>query len=234
MGGGVDQPGDVINDHQAQGNAPQHQGPTAGTCGGADPEQQQAKGELEPEEVGIQPAVIGIACEIAGETRHRRHGFDRVKHPTHVAPPEAAMTVVMICIRIGKLVVMPVQPHPIDGAVLAAQGPAGGKKPFQPSGQAEGSVREQAVIAKGDAEAGCDPVQHQQAGDRRPAPEARQEGHNREGVDHDHESNRDGMLVIFRAVCRFALAWTMKKPCLSRCQVRSCRPTGRRRSSDRA
>jgi hypothetical protein len=44
------------------------------------------------------------------------------------------MTVVMICIRIGKLVVMPVQPYPIDGAVLAAQGPAGGKKPFQPSG----------------------------------------------------------------------------------------------------
>ena len=234
MGGGVHKPGDVIDDHQAQGNAPQHQGPAAGPCGGADPEQQQTKGELEPEEVGIQPAVIGIADEIAGEARDRRHGFDRVEHPTHVAPPKSAMAVVMIRIRIGKLVVMPMQSHPVDGAVLAAQGAAGCKKAFQPQGEAEGSVREQAVIANRDAEAGCDPIQNEQAGDSRPAPEARQEGHNREGVDHDHESNRDGMLVIFKVGGRLAFAGTMKKPCLSLCPVRSCRPAGRRRSSDRA
>ena len=78
-------------------------------------------------------------------------------------------------------------------------------------------MRQQAVIAEGDAEAGGDPVQNQQAGHSRPAPEARQKGHGREGVDHDHESNRDGMLVIFRASCRLALAWTMKKACRSYC-----------------
>ena len=78
-------------------------------------------------------------------------------------------------------------------------------------------MREQTVIAEGDAQAGRNPVQNQQAGHSGPAPEARQEGHNREGVDHDHESNRDGMLVIFRAICRLALTWTMKKACLSYC-----------------
>ena len=61
-------------------------------------------------------------------------------------------------------------------------------------------MREQAVIAKGDAEAGRDPIQNQQARHSRPAPEAWQQGHNREGVDHDHESNRDGMLVILGLV----------------------------------
>ena len=134
MGGGVHKPGDVIDDHQAQGNAPQHQGPTSSTCGRADPEQQQTKGELEPEEMGIQPAVIGITHEITGEARHCRHGFDRVEHPTHVTPPEPAMAVVMICIRIGKLMVMPMQPHPVDRTVLAAQGPAGCEKALQPQG----------------------------------------------------------------------------------------------------
>ena len=68
-------------------------------------------------------------------------------------------------------------------------------------------MRQQAVIAEGDAQAGCNPIQNQQAGHSRPAPEARQKGHNREGVDHDHESNRDGMLVIFRAGRRLTLAW---------------------------
>ena len=132
MGGGVHKPSDVIDDHEAQGNPPQHQGPTAGACSGADPEQQQAKGELQPEKVSIQPAVIGISHEIACETRHCGHGLDRVEHPTHVAPPEAAMAVVMIRIRIRKLVVMPVQSHPVDRAVLAAQGAAGCEKAFQP------------------------------------------------------------------------------------------------------
>ena len=95
-------------------------------------------------------------------------------------------------------------------------------------------MREQAVIANRDTEAGCDPIQNEQAGESRPAPEARQEGHNREGVDHDHESNRDGMLVIFRARRRLGLAGTLKKSCLSCCKVRSYRPTGWRWSSDRA
>jgi hypothetical protein len=38
--GGVHQPAGVIDEHQAQGDAPQHQGSAAGTRGGADPEQQ--------------------------------------------------------------------------------------------------------------------------------------------------------------------------------------------------
>ena len=95
-------------------------------------------------------------------------------------------------------------------------------------------MREQAVIANRDTEAGCDPIQNEQAGDSRPAPEARQECHDREGVNHDHESNRDGMLVSFKVGRRLAFAGSMEKSCLSCCQVRSCRPTGWRWSPDRA
>ncbi|EAU75180.1 50S ribosomal protein L9 [Synechococcus sp. RS9916] len=57
-----------------------------------------------------------------------------------MAPPEAAMAVVVISIRIGKLVVVAMQAHPVDGAVLAAEGAAGGEEALQPGGNPEGTV----------------------------------------------------------------------------------------------
>ena len=40
VGGRIDQPGAVVHEHQAQGDAPEHQGPASGPGGSADPEQQ--------------------------------------------------------------------------------------------------------------------------------------------------------------------------------------------------
>ncbi len=234
MGGGIHQPGDVIDDHQAQGNSPQHQGPAASTGDAADPEQKHAEWELEEEEVLIQPSVIRVTGQIAGEARYGCQRIDRMEHPTHVAPPESAMAVVVISIRIGKFVVMPVQSHPVNGTVLAAQRSAGGEKVLKPEGQTEGAVAEQAVIADGDAKTGCDPVENEHARDRWPAPEARKKGHNRKGVDHDHESNREHVLVIFSFALSLALARSLKKACLSLRQVRKYRSAWWRRSPDRA
>ena len=191
MGGGIDQPGGVIDEHQAQGDAPEHQGPAAGTGDGADPEQQAGQGELQGQEPVVQPAVVGIGGEITREPGHGSHGRDLLEHPAHVAPPEATVAVVMIRIRIGKLVVVTVQTRPVDRAVLAAEGATGGEEALQPLGHAEGPMAEQPVVADRHAQAGGDPVENHQRGHGGHAPEARQQGHQGQNVDRRHEADGD-------------------------------------------
>ena len=142
------------------------------------------------------------------------------------------MAVVVIRIRIGKLVMVSMQTHLVDGAVLATQCPAGRKKTLKPGGQMEGAVCQQAVITNRDTQAGGDPVQNKQAGERWQAPEARKQGYSSKDMDHDHESNRDGMLVILPSGVGLAFARFMEEACLRECQVRCCRPAGRRQRSD--
>ena len=96
----------------------------------------------------------------------------------------------VIRIRIGELVVVAVQPHPVDRTVLAAEGAAGGEEALQPGGHLEGPVAEQAVVADRHAQAGGDPIEHQQAGHGRQAPKARQQRHQGQEVDHHHEADR--------------------------------------------
>ena len=153
----------------------------------------------------VQPAVVGVFGEIRRETRHRRHRWDLLKHPAHVAPPEATVAVVMISIRIGKFVVVAVQANPVNGALLAAQGAACGKKSFEPLGQTEGAVAEQPVVSDGHTQTGGDPIENQQAGGGLPAPEHRQKRQHRKDVDRSHKA--DGSPATARAVAGPALAW---------------------------
>ena len=69
-----------------------------------------------------------------------------------------------------------VQAHPVNGAVLAAQGAAGGEEALQPVGQPQSPVGEQSVVADGDPQAGRDPIEDGQGAGGFPAPEAWQEG----------------------------------------------------------
>jgi hypothetical protein len=55
---------------------------------------------LQVEKIAVEPAVIRIAAEVTTEARDRLHGWNRLKHPAHMAPPEASMAVVVIRIRI--------------------------------------------------------------------------------------------------------------------------------------
>ncbi len=64
VGGRVHQPGHVIDEHQAQGDAPEHQGPAAGAGEAADQEQQASQGQLQQQEVVVQPAVVGVFGQI--------------------------------------------------------------------------------------------------------------------------------------------------------------------------
>ena len=134
VGSGIHQPGDVIDEHQAERDAPEHQGPAAGTGEAADHEQQAGQGQLQQQEVVVQPAVVRVFDQIGREAGNRAHRWDLFEHPAHVAPPEAAVAVVMISIRIRELVVVAVQANPVDWAVLAAQGAAGSKEALQPLG----------------------------------------------------------------------------------------------------
>ncbi len=187
VGGGIHQPGDVVHHHQAQGDPPQHQGPAAGAAHRAQPEEKQPEHHLKGEEPIVQPAVVGIAGQIPREPRHRLQRWNLLEHPEHVAPPEALVAVVMIGVRIGKLVVMAVQPHPVNRSVLAAQGAAGGEEPLQPEGHPESPVAEHAVVANRHPQAGRHPIEHQQRHHRLPAPELGQQGEHRQAMHHGHE-----------------------------------------------
>ena len=67
----------------------------------------------------------------------------------------------VVHLGVGKFVVVPVQTHPVDRTVLAAEGAAGGEEALQPLGHPEGSVAEHPVVADGHPEAGGDPIEHQ-------------------------------------------------------------------------
>ena len=73
----------------------------------------------------------------------------------------------------GWTLVMAVQADPVNGAVLAAQGSAGGEEALQPLRKPQGPVGEHPVVANGDPEAGRDPIEDQQGCGGLPAPELR-------------------------------------------------------------
>ena len=97
------------------------------------------------------------------------------------------MAVVVVGRIVGMEMVVAVQPHPIDRAVLAAEGAAGGDQRLQPAGHREGAMGQEAVVAERDPHTGGEPIEHQQRADRLPAPEAGQQRHQGEGVNHHHE-----------------------------------------------
>ncbi len=51
-------------------------------------------------------------------------------------------------------------------------------------------MREQSVVADGDAQAGGDPIEDEHGGDPLPAPETGQQGNDGENMNSDHESDR--------------------------------------------
>ena len=143
---------------------------------------------MQQQEVVVQPAVVGVFGQVTGQPGYRLHGGDVFEHPAHVGPPQPFEAGVVINIRIGKLVVMAVQAHPVEGPLLAADRATGGEKPLQPMGDPEGPMAQQPVIADGHAQAGGDPIEHQEGNDRLPAPELGQQGNHGESMDGGHEA----------------------------------------------
>ena len=186
MGGRIHQPGELVDNRQAQGDAPKHQGPATDARGVADPVEENPQNQLQGEEPTVQPAVIGIDREIASKTGHGSEGRNPDEHPAHVGPPKAQVAVVVVDSSVGKLVVVPVQTDPVNRAVLAAQGSAGGQDTLQPMGHPKGAMAEKTVIAQGDPQASGDPVKDQQGDQGLPAPEPWQQGHQGQAMDRRH------------------------------------------------
>ena len=178
----------MVNQHQAQGDAPKHQGPAAGSSHCSNPEQQSGQGQLQEQEVVVEPAVVGVLGQVAGQPGYGLHRRDVFEHPAHVRPPQPFETGVVIDIRIREFVVMAVQAHPINRALLAADRATGGEKAFEPMGDLEGPMAQEPVIADGHAQAGGDPIEHHEGSDGLPAPELGKECHHRKPMDGGHEA----------------------------------------------
>ena len=85
--------------------------------------------------------------------------------------------------------VMAVQPHPVDGPVLAAEGAADGQKTLQPPWYAERPMGQEAVIADGDAKTTRDPVEHREGDQGCCTAERRQQGQDGEDMEGGHEAD---------------------------------------------
>ena len=197
----------MVNQHQAQGDAPEHQGPAAGSSHCSNPEQQSGQGQLQEQEVVVEPAVVGVLGQVAGQPGYGLHRRDVFEHPAHVRPPQPFETGVVINIRIRELVVMAVQADPINRALLAADRATGGENPLKPLGDPEGPMAQEPVIADGHAQAGGEPIEHQEGNDRLPAPELGQECHHSKPMDGGHEANGCPIEVFGAWMGRGAGAW---------------------------
>ena len=190
VGGRIHHPGAVIDHHQPQRDAPEHQGQAAGAGGFAKPPQEGRQGELQQQEVAIQPAVVGIGLKIGGQAFDMGLGRHLLEHPAEMAPPQAQVAVVVVAGIVGVEVVVAMQAGPIDRPMLTTEGATGGNEGLQPGHHPKGAVGQQAVKAQGDADAGGEPIEHQQHHQRQGTPEAGQQGPEGQTVDHHHEAHR--------------------------------------------
>ena len=182
----------MIDKHQAEGNAPEHKGPTTSSARLTQPIESRRQGQLQQQKVAVQPAVVGNLLQVGGELAHILLGWHGVQHPGEVAPPEAEMTVVVVSWIVGVQMVMAMQAHPVDRTVLAAEGTAGSDNQLQPPGHLKSSVGQQTVITQGHPHTGGEPVQPQKDQQCCWAPEAWQQSDQRQGMDRHHEQQRSG------------------------------------------
>ena len=110
VGGGINQPSDVIDDHQTQGDGPKHQADstTMHLSGFTDPVQTKPQGDLQQQEPAVQPAIERVYLEITGVAIEFLQRRNVMQHPLAVAPPQTAAGIVVIDRLIGKAVVMAV------------------------------------------------------------------------------------------------------------------------------
>ena len=152
--GGIHQPGGVQADNRAQENSPQDERDAA------DGEQNQAENDHRHVMIFGDPDVEFIFGEVGDVTRERGgvmvHGFAR-QNPAHVRPPGAVHGRMRIAFLIGKLMVNAVRGHPENRAAFESERRENGQDIFQPFGNFVSAMREQAVIAHADAQAGGDP-----------------------------------------------------------------------------
>ena len=167
------------------------------------PIESDAERQLQQQKPAIQPAVEGVALQVAGEPAHVLQGRDFVQHPVAVGPPQAPGRVVVVVGLVGVLVVVAVQSHPFDRAALAGQGSHQHQEVLQPQRGTEAAVGQHPVQPQGHPQHGG-PIEHRQHHHGLPAPEARQQGKHRPHVHRQHETG--GAPLEFALAARQGLA----------------------------
>ena len=162
----IDQPGAVPADDDPHENSPDDKRPPAG---GKEEEPQDRL--LEP----VRPAdeamhrvggkLRGIAPVLGGVVEYLVIG----QEPEQVRPPETPVGAVRVLRPVGKGVVHAVSGHPFHRPALGRQCAADGQEVLQPFRRLEAPVRQQTVVAEGDAQADRDPMQAHEEPEGRPA-----------------------------------------------------------------
>ena len=161
VGGGVDQPGGVQAEGDAEEGSPEEHGDgpindVTGGCEGC------AKNELrdagdgerkpvifgEPDVSLVAGEVGGVAAEQGGLGVEGATGDD----PTGVRPPCAIARRVGVAFVIGVLMMNAMGGDPEDGSTFEGHGSTGCDEVFQPTGNAVSAMREQAVVGHADAD----------------------------------------------------------------------------------
>ena len=198
VGGGVDEPGGVQADDDAEEGSPEHHADGAddavagGASGGADGDLEEAgDGRGKPVVLG-EPDVDLVAGEVGGVAAEQRGlGVQGAagEDPAGVCPPGAVVRGVRIAFVVGVLMMDAVGGDPEDGSALKRHGAAGGDEVLDPLGGAVAAMREQAVVGHADADVDGEEVDDGEGGDVLPGEE--EEGGDGADVEGAHEDGGD-------------------------------------------
>ena len=194
MGGGVDQPGGVQAERDAQKASPKQHSygafPSAGEPSEAE-EERAADGDRHPV-VFAEPDIEAVAFEvgnIAGEELGLRVQSIAPDDPSDVSPPAAFAGSVRIALAVAVLMMDAMGGHPEDGSALKRERGADGHQVFQPLGRLVTAMGQQAVVAHADTDIDSQNGEHQHH--RKPLPREEEECGQGADVKEDDDAERE-------------------------------------------
>lgn len=209
VSGGVDQPGGVKADGDAEEGSPEDHAESADDVVACRCECR-AEGDLkqtsdyqgkvvifaEPDVNRVLSEVGSVAAEEGGFGVKRATGED----PTGVSPPGAVVRSVWVAFVVGVLVMDAMGGYPEDRTALEREAAAHGDEVLDPLGNPVAAMGEQAVVGHADADVDREEVHHEE--DSQIFPREEEEGSDRSDVEEPHGNGGDPVdtaLLVFAA-----------------------------------
>jgi hypothetical protein len=198
VGGGVDQPGGVKTDGDAEEGSPEDHAESADevvtrgreSCAKGDLQQaSDYQGKVvilaEPDVDGILGEVWSVAAKESGFRVQGTAGED----PASMSPPGAVVGSVGVAFVVRVLMMNAMGGYPEDGTALKREAAAHGDEVFDPLGNPIAAMGEQAVVGHTDADVDREEVHDEEDGQIFPREE--EEGGNRSDVEEPHGDGGD-------------------------------------------
>jgi hypothetical protein len=209
VGGGVDEPGGVEADGDAEEGCPEDHADCADDVVArageqtADDELEHASGDQRNPVVFAEPDVDGVLGEVGGVAAEERglgvQGAAR-EDPAGVSPPGAVVRSVGVAFLVGVLMMDAVGGNPEDGPALKREAAAHGDEVLDPLGSAVATVGEQAMVGHTDADVDGEEVHDDEGGQVRPGEEEeRDDGSDVEEPHEDGGEPVDAALLVLAA-----------------------------------